>query len=105
MKPPDQHSAAPKVVTLIARELEDRTDSVIGDYHVIDHPFYGWVQAQVFNFHGEIIPTPGSSRAWRQRQADDFYSATVLVDRLSSTYYPVTVVIIGCELFPDLSSV
>jgi len=87
----------------MARELEDRNDCVVGDYHVIDHPFYGWVQAQVFNFHGEIIPTPGSARAWRQKPTNN--SGTILVDRLSSTYYPVTVVITGCELFPDLLSV
>ncbi len=104
MKPPDRHSASGKVVTLIARELEDRTDCVVGDYHVIGHPFYGWVQAQVFDFRGEIIPTPGSARAWRQTQPNDFHSGTVLVDRLAGSHYPVTVVITGCELYPDLSS-
>lgn len=101
MRPPDTNYAEPKRVSLMAREIENREDTVTGDYHIIDHPFYGWVQVQVFNSNGEIIPTPGSSRAWRQVTGHG--RGTVLVDRLCSTYYPVTVVITGCELFPDLS--
>ena len=100
MKPPDMHYGDPRVTTLMARELENRDDHVIEEYHVIDHPFYGWVQAQVFNANGEIIPTPGSSRAWRQTPGQS--RGTVLVDRLCDSYYPVTVVITGCEIFPDI---
>lgn len=96
MKTPDMHFASPQRVSLIAVELENRHDTVTDGYHVIDHPFYGWVTAQVFDVHGEIIPTPGSSRAWRQQPGG---TGRVLVDVLSAGRYPVTVVITGCPVW------
>lgn len=83
------------VVDIQTVELEPLTGKPTGKwFHRVGHVFQGYVLVQVYDRRGAGIPLPGAGGSIRQ-YPDGGY---IEVPTLSESYYPLTVVMMGCSI-------